>query len=203
VGRSSRRHESLAEAQDSLSILWPTLLELGQQRRKQGRPANVTDFITPMADGLIFGEMQKLDMNAEMADLAAPALIDFRDGLALEHQLFDFFYKGGKRLLVLVRTFVGSDQLKDTQRRLNETLDRYVRRHPAVTECLRYRTRLAFDADAPYGPVHHDLFAVPRPSTADYQRALAELDSITSSNDWLAAASKTSLEGINNHSYPI
>jgi hypothetical protein len=33
VERASSRHESLAEAQDSLSILWPTLLELGQQRR--------------------------------------------------------------------------------------------------------------------------------------------------------------------------
>jgi hypothetical protein len=49
VERASRRHESLAEAQDSLSIPWPTLLELGQQRRKQGRPANVTNFISPMA----------------------------------------------------------------------------------------------------------------------------------------------------------
>jgi hypothetical protein len=39
--------------------------------------ANVTDFIAPMADGLILdGEMQKLDMNAEMADRAAPALAD-------------------------------------------------------------------------------------------------------------------------------
>jgi hypothetical protein len=72
VERASRRHESLAEAQDSLSILRPPLLELGQQRPKQGRPANVTHFISPMADGLIFGEMQRLGMSAEMADLGPP-----------------------------------------------------------------------------------------------------------------------------------
>jgi len=60
------------------------------------------------------------------------------------------------------------------------------RRHPVVIECLRYRSRLAFDAGAPYGPVHHDLFVVPQPSTTDYQRALAELDAITSSDDWLS-----------------
>ena len=97
-----------------------------------------------------------------------------------------FFCKGDKRLFVLVRTFVGSDKLKDTQRRLKETLDRYVRRHSVVIECLRYRSRLAFDADAAYGPVHCDLFVVPQPSTTDYQRALAELDAITSSDDWLS-----------------
>jgi hypothetical protein len=185
VERTSRRHESLAEAQDSLSILWPTLFELGQQRRRQGRRANVTNFISPMADGLIFGEMQKLDMSNEMAELAAPELIDFQNGLALTRRLFDFFCNGDKRLFVLVRTFVGNDKLKDTQRRLKETLDRYVRRHPAVIECLRYRSRLAFDADAPYGPTHHDLSVVSQPSTAGYQKALAELDAITSSDDWL------------------
>ncbi len=184
VERAIRRHESLAEAQDSLSILWPMLLELGEQRRKQGRRANVTNFISPLADGLIFGEMQKLVMNTEMTELAAPELIDFQNGLALTHRLFDFFCNGDKRLLILVRTFVGSDKLKDTQRRLKEALDRYVRRHSVVIECLRNRSRLAFDADAPYGPVHHDLFVVPQPSATDYQRALAELDAITSSDDW-------------------
>jgi hypothetical protein len=116
--------------------------------------------------------MQRLGMSAEMADLAAPKLIDFQNGLPLERQLFEFFCKGDNRLFVLVRTFVGSDKLKDTQLRLKETLDRYVRRYSVVIECLRYRSRLAFDADAAYGPVHRDLFVVPQPSTTDYQRAL-------------------------------
>ena len=126
-----------------------------------------------------------------MPDLDAPELIDCQNGLALRHQLADFFRRGDKRLLVLVRTFVDSDRLKDTQRRLKETLDRYVRRHLAVIECLRLRSRLAFNADAPYGPVHHDLFAVPRPRTADYQKALAELDSITSSDEWVTEISRS------------
>jgi len=186
VERASKRRESLVEGQDSLSILWPTLIELGQQRRKQGRPANVTNFVSPMVDGLVFGEMQKLDVNAEMAESSAPELIHCQNGLALTYQFVDFFRNGNERLLVLVRTFLGHEQLKDKQRRLKETLDRYVHRHPAVIECLRYRSRLAFDADPPYGPVHHDLFAVPRPSPADYQRAFAELDSITSSVEWMS-----------------
>lgn len=67
--------------------------------------------LTPHGGLILGGEMQKLDMNAEMADLAAPELIDFQKGLALKHQLFDFFGKGDKRLLVLARTFVGNDEL--------------------------------------------------------------------------------------------
>jgi hypothetical protein len=167
------------------------LIELGQRRRRQGRPANIKHFISPLVDGLIFGEMQRLDMDADMANSIAPELMDCRNGLALRHQLVDFFRKRDKRLFITVRTFVDQDRLQSTQNRLKETLNRYVRRHTAVIECLRYRSRLAFDADPPYGPIHHDLFAVPRPSRSDYQNALAELDSITSSEEWVKEVTRS------------
>jgi hypothetical protein len=184
VERSSTTHQSLAEAQESLSVLWPTLLELGQMRQRQGRRGNVTNFVTPFADGLIFGDVQKFDFTDEVLEAAAPTMIDFKYGLALEQKLFDHFNSQGMRVMVVARTFVGGNQLKDRQCRLKAILDRYVRRHPAVLECVKYSTRLAFSAEPPYGPAHRDLFCAPRPGIADFRKAMGELDAITSSEDW-------------------
>ena len=176
VERTSSGHGSLAEAQDSLSILWPALLELGQQRRGQGRRGGVTNFVTPWADGILFGDMQRLEMTAEVAEAAAPTLLDCQNRLCLKHQLHDFFCNGRERLMVQVRTFVSGDQLKGRQPQLKATLDRYVRRNRAVLECLRGWTRLAFDAQSPYGPALRDLFSDPRLTEADFPKALEELE---------------------------
>jgi hypothetical protein len=182
--RAATKQQTLAGAQDSLSILWPTLIELGQQRRKHGRPGNVTNFITPFGDGLVFGDMQKLEMSAKIADLVAPQMIDFKDLVGVEHRLADFFSKGNLRLMAIVRTYVAGTQLKDKQRRLREILDRYVHRHRTVVQVLRDRTRLAFDGEGQYGRALYKLYSSPRPSTSDYRKALSELDAITSSEDW-------------------
>ncbi len=130
-------------------------------------------------------------MSPEVAESAAPLVIDFRDGLGLQKRLFVFFSNGHERLMVRVRTYVAVDQLKDRQRRLKTTLDRYIRRHRKVAECLRYWTRLAFDAEAPYGAGHRDLYVCPRVTTMEFQSALAELDTITSSDDWSSEISQS------------
>jgi hypothetical protein len=184
VERASKRRTSLAETQDSLSILWPTLIALGQQRRQQGLRANVTNFVTPLTDGLIFGDMQRFEMSEDVAEAAAPTVVEFSNALGLEKRLCDFFSNGHERLMVCVRTYVHDRQLKEVQRRLKVTLDRYIRRHRPVLDCMRDRTRLAFDAEAPYGQAHRDLFVSPQPTTAAVQAALTELDAITSSDDW-------------------
>lgn len=75
--------------------------------------------------------------------------------------------------------------MKDRQHRLKADLDRYFRRHSAVMQCFKDQTRLAFDAAAPYGPAHRDLFTVPRPTSSEFKRAISELDALTSSDDWL------------------
>jgi hypothetical protein len=184
VERASNSYESLATTQDQLSILWPTLLELGQQRQRGGIPGNVTHFVTPLADGLIFGEMQKIDMTPEVAEAAAPRLMDCQGGVLIQRQLADYFCNKESRFQVVVKTFVGKDGLKEGQHRLKEMLDRYIRRHATVLECFRQQTRLAFAAEPPYGPAHRDLFMVPRPTPADFKRAIAELDTLTLSDDW-------------------
>jgi len=184
VERASNNYESLATTQDQLSILWPILLELGQQRQRRGLPGNLTHFVTPLADGLVFGEIQKVDMTPEVAEAAAPSLMDCKGGVVIQRELPDYFCNEQWRILVLVKTFVGKNELKDSQHRLKSMLDRYIRRHAAVVECFRNQTRLAFDAEPPYGPALRNLFTVPRPNIADIKLALTELDGLTLSEDW-------------------
>jgi hypothetical protein len=100
-----------------------------------------------LADGLIFGEMQKLDMTPEIAEAAAPSLMDCKGGVVIERQLVDYFCNKQRRLQIVVKTFVGKNELKDSQLRLKAMLDRYIRRHASVVECFQFQTRLAFDAD--------------------------------------------------------
>ena len=176
--RGGRSYPSLSKAQDHLSILWPTLIELGQQRRRLGRRAGVTDFVTPWSDGLMFGNMEKLDGPVE---LFAPTIIDFSNGTGIKSDLTDFYRSGGERLAVIVRTYIGGDQLKAAQRRLKETLERFIDRHHDVLCSLTARSRITY-VDEPYGPALAELFVSP---TADVPKALTELDEITASQDWL------------------
>lgn len=189
--RASNQPQSLAAGQDSLSILWPTLIELGQQRRRQGRWGNVTYFLTPLDDGLVFGDMEKMEMNEEIADAVLPVLLDCEDGVATQHKFSDPYSNGIERLFVCGRTFVGGDQMKEQQIRLKKALDEFIRRHAPVLECIKLSTRLAFNADAPYGRGHFELHVVPQPTTEDFQRAFDELDQITTSDDWAAEINRS------------
>ncbi len=123
-------------------------------------------------------------MTPEVAEAAAPSLMDCKGGVVIQRELPDYFCNEQWRILVLVKTFVGKNELKDSQHRLKSMLDRYIRRHAAVVECFRNQTRLAFDAEPPYGPALRNLFTVPRPNIADIKLALTELDGLTLSEDW-------------------
>src|SRR5262249_15114670 len=112
VQRAVSNYRSLSHAQDDLSVLWPTLVELGQQRRHNGRAANVTDFVTPWGNGLVFGNLEKFTGPVE---LFAPTLLDFKNGLIQKRKLFDFYSQGGERLAVICRSYVGEEQLRDGQ----------------------------------------------------------------------------------------
>lgn len=174
----------MAQAQDDLSILWPTLLQLHQQRRSQGRRGDVGHLITPLDDGLIFGDFQRNDFDEPAIAAAAPHLIEFRNGSHTEQRLRDFYSVGNERAMVMLRTYVGGDQLKDPQRRLKTKLDGYIRRHPAIIKSMMLRARLAFDGDAFYGREHYKLYVSPSPTVSELKNAMSELEEITSSRDW-------------------
>jgi hypothetical protein len=145
----------------------------------------VIQFITPLDDGLIFGEMQRNDFNgvADLA-LAAPLLRDFHNGVGFEHRLFDYHSNGRERLMVVLRTYIGRSQLKDTQRRLKEELNSFINRHRRVLECYKLRARLAFDGDPPYGSTHYKLYVDPPVTTSQREKALSDLEQITCSTLW-------------------
>lgn len=179
VERSAVRHQSLSQSQDDLSLLWPTFVELGQHRRQQGRRANVAEFITPWSDGLIFGSIEKFDGPVE---LLAPEVIEFSNGSGIKRRLSDYYRSGNERMVVVVRTFVGGDQLKDTQRRLKLRLENFIRRFPDALTCLMLRSRIT--VDEPYGTTLTDLFVSTHLRKANIPNALAELEEIIMSQDW-------------------
>jgi hypothetical protein len=159
--------------------------ELHRQRRHQGLVGGIAHFVTPLSDGLVFGEFQQNDFGglASVAD-ASPVLLAFSNGLALEQRLHDHYSNGAQRLTVIARTYIGTNELRDGQRQLKMTLDQYINRHRTIIECWRLRTRLAFDAKHPCGREHYKLHVDPRPHPSRLKNALAELDEITSAKDW-------------------
>ena len=199
--RADKHYRSPSQAQDDLSILWPTLIELGQQRRRQGRHAGVTDadFVTPWSDELMFGNVEKFNGPVE---LFAPTVVDFSNGVGIERKLGDFHSTRGERLAVIVRTYIGEEQLKEAQRRLKMVLKRFVDRHRNVLHSLTARSRITY-VEEPYGPTLAELFVAPHLSTADFPKALAELNEITSSQDWLNEVNRSRENRTRRQSMPM
>jgi hypothetical protein len=93
--------------------------------------------------------------------------------------------------MVIGRTYVGMSDLKDTQHELKMRLEKYIGRHRALVDCWRLRTRLAFDADHLCGREHYKLYVVPPLGPSQLQKALDELDELTSSHDWTSEISRS------------
>ena len=58
--RDRSQHFSFTGLHNSVSTLWPALVELGQRRRRSEERANITFFVVPYSRGLICVEFQKL-----------------------------------------------------------------------------------------------------------------------------------------------
>jgi hypothetical protein len=80
--------------------------------------------------------------------------------------------------------YIGFAQLKETQRRLQEELDNFIERHRRLLESFRLRARLAFDSDKLYGPTHYKLYVNPPLRISQLDRAMSDLEQITSSDLW-------------------
>jgi hypothetical protein len=186
VQRAAGDPRSLAKTHDSLSILWPALLEVDQRRRLRGLPTGRPHFVTPLNDGLVLGcELQRNDFAGvvEVAQ-ASPKVMDLRNGAVFERPLVDRYCNGRERVMVVARTYVGEKDLKDGQRRLKRVLERFVHRHRPVVEYLQLRPRLAFD-DVPYGRDHFKLYVHHKLSRDEILNALSDLEEITLTTDWV------------------
>jgi hypothetical protein len=153
--------------------------------------------VSPLDDGLVFGEMQRNDFSGRVnVAEAGPRLIEFRNGLGLEQKLFDSHSNGRERLMVIMRTFIGNDQLKDEQRKIKAQLDGYISQHRAFVEAYMLRARLAFDSGK-HGKEHAKLYASrllgksESARLAEYKSAMDELEELISSRDWLTVIDRS------------
>lgn len=186
--RSQSVFKSFAELQDDLSTIWPALIELGNLRRMQGEKANLTCFFSPWEDGLMFGDFMAVPGMA----LAAPRVIEFRDGGGVEMYLHDFYAKGNQRALALIRTFIGPREMRAHQAQLKKSLDEFVACYRDVLRYLKLKPRLGldlidYDPDRPsdaYPDVFAHVLGAVRPTGSRISRAIQILDRITKSDEW-------------------
>jgi hypothetical protein len=196
VERSKQTYRNFADAQDRLSDLLPLLLALGQRRRLRGQRANISYFISPWADGLMFGDLAKLPsrMGADPETSANPELIEFvaAEKIAYKHELPDIYANDHFRLCVQIRTFVGSNEMKPSQRELFGKLNRFCAAHRRTIDFMKLNARLGIgryqgiDTGDRFGPEMIEILDPPKPSAEDIESAVAEIDKISSSELWLS-----------------
>jgi hypothetical protein len=197
--RSNLAFANFGEAQDALSTVWPALIELGQERRLRGERANNEYFLSPWGDGIMFGDFKVFEFRD--IELAAPRLIalsDFRrpaDTYEIRH-LWDFYAQKSKRLLAIMRTFIGPSEMRPHQVRLKKVLDEFANANAGVLSYLKLKPRLGLDI-ANYDPAppydrYPDAFArslgIVPPTAHQIASTVTRLDEITKSADWLHEA---------------
>ena len=191
--RSAAAFTNLAEAQDRFSDLWPTLVELGQRRREAGQRGNVSDFVSPWADGLMFGDFARFDFEAETLALKAPRLWDFdpAKGNLWKHEVIDRYRNGPERLGYNLRTYIGPTELKAHQSELYRRLVEFRTTHGSAINHFKNVARLAVGYSRGAGEALAEMLEMPTPKLEEINEALAALDRLSSSDLWLAEVAKS------------
>jgi hypothetical protein len=182
IQRGPLSYQSVSAVVENLSLLWPSLIELGQRRRMAGMKADVSFFISPWADGYFFADMTRLD---GLAKGAAPTLIEFKSGIGVEYELPDFYAKGSDRLFVQARTFLASSEMKEHQIILRDRINAWVKRHRSIVDFLKLKGRMAADLGIIGVEDLLGVFGISKPKPEALDHALTELDYITKSNEWI------------------
>jgi hypothetical protein len=191
--RSAAAFANMAEAQDRFSDLWPMLFELGTRRRTAGKRGNVGDFVSPWADGLMFGDFARVDFEAETLALKAPRLLDFDParGALWKHEVIDWYRSGPERLGYNLRTYIGPTDLKAHQAELYRRLAEFCAKYGRAINHFKNVGRLAVGHSRGAGEALAEMLGMPTPKLEEIDEALAALDQLSSSDLWLAEVAKS------------
>lgn len=193
VQRSGAAFSSMAEAQNSFADLWPILVEVGQRRRLAGLRAEVGDFVSPWADGLLFGDFARFDFDAETMKLAAPVLFDYdpTKRIFYRHELQDPYRNGSERLGYILRTYIGPAELKPHQVELHSNLLTFAATHRRAIEHFKNVWRIGVGSSDGAGEALAEMLGTVTPSTREIDDAVAALDRLSSSDLWLAEVARS------------
>ena len=125
-----------------LSLLWPTLVNMRERQRHEGRGTPQNAIVTPFGDGLLFGEITKIEGLPRLGMIVTTV----NAGQRRQRALHDWYAEEatGDRLWVETKTFVGAADLKTSQVELWESLEAFARAYADVVEEGDWRWRVGF-----------------------------------------------------------
>lgn len=184
---------AMAEVQLRLTAIWPTLMWMRAEQRMVGRGDPVTVMMTPLGDGLLFGDFQKVSNLPP----AGPTVVVIDQSGQQTRTLRDFYGdESGNRLWAMTKTFVDGELLSPQQAQLRDSLSAFVRDHHEVVADNDWRWKIGLGLEDPAVVTVAKTFRLKSPPQDKRAAALAALEAIVSSDSWRleAARSKASQE---------
>lgn len=182
------RQRTFAEIQLELSNIWPTLLWMRTEQRLSGRGAPIPVMMTPLGDGLLFGNIVKVvDMPP-----AGPTVAIVTTGQQQNRTLYDFYGdNNGNRVWAMTNTFVDKALLAADQIEVRDALKEFVAEYDDVVADNNWRWRIGLGCDDVAVAITAKTFKLTVPSDARRASALAALEKIVTSPTWQAVAARS------------
>ncbi|MFT8520606.1 hypothetical protein [Gluconobacter oxydans] len=188
VFERDRRQKTLAEIVLLSANIWPTLMWMRTEQRLAGRGSPITVMMTPFADGLMFGSLEKL-----VAMPPAGPNVAIVDQLGSKpYQLNDFYGDAnGSRLYAKTTTYVDAALLSLEQRTLRDMLQEFVSTFSDVVADNNWRWKIGLGLHDPAVTTITETFKLKEVSADRRAKALAALELIVCSTAWQNVAAAT------------
>lgn len=188
VFERDRQKKPLAEIVLCSADIWPTLIWMRTEQRLAGRGSPITVMMTPFANGLMFGRLEKLDAMPP----AGPTVAIVEQVKQKPYQLDDFYGDAnGNRLYARTTTYVDASLLSVEQLALTNVLQEFVRMFADVVEDNNWRWKIGLGLSDPAVAIIAQTFKLIEVSAERRAEALAALESIVSSPTWQNVAAAT------------
>jgi hypothetical protein len=188
VFERDRQKKTLAEVVLLSADIWPTLMWMRTQQRLSGRGSPIAVIMTPFANGLMFGSLEKIDAMPP----AGPAVAIVEHFSQKPYQLHDFYGDAnGNRLYARTTTYVDASLLSPEQLILRDMLQAFVRMFTDIVADNNWRWKVGLGLRDPAVAVITKTFRLSEVSADRRAEALAALESIVSSSAWQNVAAAT------------
>lgn len=185
--RGSRKM-TMSEILLQLSDVWPTLLWMRSEQRRQGRGWPINVMLTPFADGLLFGSLEQI----EGLPPAGPNVAIVTTNGTEKRQIRDFYGDThGNRLWAMTKTYVDAALLASDQLQLRDMLRSFVSTYHDVVADNNWRWRIGLGAVDPAVDLVATTFGLTTPSDERRISALSALEAIVDSAPWRSVAADT------------
>lgn len=188
VFERDRQMKTLAEIVLLSADIWPTLMWMRTEQRLSGRGSPITVTMTPFANGLMFGSLEKLDTMPP----AGPTVAIVDQFGQKPYQLHDFYGDtNGNRLYARTTTYVDASLLSPEQLTLRDMLQVFVRTFTDVVADNNWRWKIGLGLRDPAVAIITKTFKLTEVNAHRRAEALAALESIVSSTAWQNVAAAT------------